>query len=172
MLGDNDTERVSAAAYVTFIVTLTHPRRRCMTPHQHAGYWSRSLRLRPCWVDPAERLPTFHGCENGETASPNYFTAKEWLHQPGLAGRSLRTHRRIKKGMDGWSERTTERQLRQTHRHKNNIKEILIFHEFASLSRMFKHQRRPICKPLSDESTRGEPGCDKSCKEPLTSKKF
>lgn len=39
-------------------------------------------------------------------------------------------------------------------------------------SRMFKHQRRPILKPLSDESTRDEPGGDKSCKEPLTSKKF
>lgn len=113
MLGDNDTERVSAAAYVTFIVTLTHPRRRCMTPHQHAGYWSRSLRLQPCWVDPAERLPTLHGCENGETASLNYFTTKEWLHQPRLAGRSLHTHRSIKKRY-GWMI-GTDRQLRQTH---------------------------------------------------------
>lgn len=146
MLGNNDTEQVSAAAYVTFIVTLTHPRRGCMTPHQHAGYWSRSLRLRPCW---AQR----------PSGTSSYIT-RVWKWWNGLAkllhyqrmitsaqaGGSFFTHPQGTKKRYGWMIGTHNRETikANTHRHRNNIKEILIFHEFASLSRTFKHQRRPI----------------------------
>lgn len=45
----------------------------------------------------------------------------------------------------GWMIGTHHRETTKanTHWHKNNIKEILIFREFASLSRTFKHKRRP-----------------------------
>lgn len=99
----------------------------------------------------------------GRPSGTSSYITRAWKWWNGLAellhyqrmiasaqtGRSFFTHPQENKKRYGWMIGTHNRKTikANTHRHKNNIKEILIFHEFASLSRMFKHQRRPICKP-------------------------
>lgn len=92
----NNTEQVSAEVCVTFILASTPLKRRCSgaRPSATPKYCGLLVRI-TCDVtpvvgrDPAEYLPTLHGCENGERGPVNYFTTKEWLHQIKEAGHYL-----------------------------------------------------------------------------------